>query len=157
MAAPLHVSRSRTYPVPVADAYAHTLALPLEQLFSTRFGPIPPIAGTTQEGEWGARHQVRTVRLADGGTMQERLVAVDPPHRFAYELTDVTGPMKPLATHIEGEWAFDAVGTGTRITWSWVIHPKGTVGRVAMPVFGRLWNGYARRALDRLEGLLLAA
>lgn len=155
MASPLHLSSTRTYPVVVEDAFRRTLAWPLEELFHRRFGPIPPIAGTEQDGPWGTVGQERTIRTGDGGSMRERLVEVDPPHRFAYEITGVTGPMKPLASRIEGSWAFAEVGTGCSITWSWTIHPASSASALVLPAFGRLWNGYARRALDHLEDLLL--
>ena len=156
MASPLHVSCSRTYPVPADRAYELTLAWPLEELFDKRFGPIPPITGTDQDGEWGTVDQVRTIRLSDGGTMQERLVKVEAPKEFGYVITDVTGPMKQLASRIEGTWAFAEVGTGCRITWSWTIHPKSSASALALPAFGKIWKGYARRALDHLEELLLS-
>lgn len=156
MAGPLRVAQSRTYPLPVADVFSATLTLPLERLFSKRFGPIPPIESTTQDGVWGTVGQVRTIHTTDGGTMREELVTVDPPHEFSYVLTEVTGPMKPLVDRVEGAWTFNTVGTGSSITWSWTVCPAGALGRAAMPVFARLWNGYARRALDRLEGHLLA-
>ena len=155
MAAPLRVSHARTYPTSVDEAFAKTLSWPLEELFVRRYGPLPPITGTVQDGVWGSVGQQRTIRTADGGTMQERLVTVDPPTLFAYEITDVTGPMKLIAGRVEGTWAFEPVGTGCRITWTWTIHPATKVGAVLLPVFGRLWTGYARRSLDHLESLLL--
>lgn len=157
MASPLRVSCSRTFPVPADRAYELTLPWPLEELFHRRYGPIPPIVGTDQDGVWGTVDQTRTIRLADGGTMQERLTELDAPRRFAYEITGVTGPMKPLASRIEGSWAFDPVGTGCRITWSWVVHPASSASALALPAFGRIWQGYARRALDHLDELLLSA
>ncbi len=155
VASPLRLSSSRTYPVERDRAFTRTLTWPLEELFCRRYGPIPPIAGTDQEGEWGAVGQERPIRTGDGGSMRERLVEVDPPHRFAYEITGVTGPMKPLASRIEGSWSFDEVGTGCRITWRWTIHPASGVSALALPAFGRFWNAYARRSLDHLEELLL--
>lgn len=159
MASPLHVSCARTYPVPLDRAYERTITWPLEELFHRRFGPIPPITGTepAQDGEWGTVGQRRTIRTSDGGSMVEQLVLVDAPNRFGYEITGLTGPMKPLASRIEGTWAFEAVGSGSRITWSWTIHPASSASALVLPVFGRLWKGYARRALDHLEGLLLSA
>ncbi len=155
MASPLHVSCSRTYPVPVDEAYERTITWPLEELFHARFGPIPPITGTDQDGLWGTVGQVRTIHLSDGGSMQERLVVVDPPNEFGYEITGITGPMKPLAARIEGTWAFEVVGSGSRITWSWTIHAKSSASALVLPAFGKIWKGYARRALDHLEELLL--
>ncbi|MCU1369627.1 MAG: hypothetical protein JWO77_821 [Ilumatobacteraceae bacterium] len=157
MASPHHVSATRTFPVPFDGAYQQTIEWPLEELFPKRFGPIPPIVRTDQDGTWGSVGQVRTIHLSDGGSMQERLVRADAPDAFGYEITGITGPMKPLASRIEGTWAFEPVGTGTRITWSWTIHAKSSASALILPVFGLIWKGYARRALDHLEGLLLSA
>lgn len=155
MAQPLRVSHSRTYPIPAADAFSLTLPLPLDQLFSKRYGPIPPIKRTTQDGVWGTVGQVRTVHTADGGSMREQLLTVESSRQFTYKLSDVSGPMKPLVARVDGAWTFAEVGTGCRVTWSWTVYPAGAAGKAAMPAFARLWKGYARGALDRLEGLLL--
>ena len=150
MASPLHVSCSRTYPVALDEAYERTITWPLDELFNKRFGPIPPITGTDQDGVWGTVGQVRTIHTSDGGSMQERLVVADSPKEFGYEITGLTGPMKPLVERIEGTWAFEAVGTGSRITWSWTIHPRSAASSLALPAFGQIWKGYARRALEEL-------
>jgi hypothetical protein len=63
--------------------------------------------------------------------------------------------MKTLVGSLDGTWSFDPVGTGTRVTWTWTVHPASAAAGLAMPVFARLWRGYARQALDDLEGLLL--
>lgn len=157
MARTRNVTRSRTYPVALADAFPVTLTTPLPELFNRRFGPIPPITATDQEGVWGTVGQVRKIHLADGGSVSERLTTVDEPDVFAYELTDLTGPLAVLVERVEGAWTFEAVGTGCRITWSWTIHPKSAAGALVLPVFARIWSGYARRTLDRLESILLAA
>ncbi|WP_408066036.1 hypothetical protein [[Mycobacterium] zoologicum] len=36
----------------------------------------------------------------------------------------------------------------------WTIHPRSPLATPVMPVFGRLWKGYARRALPQLADLL---
>jgi len=157
MRPPLHVSYSRAYPVSLDDAFSHTLVLPLDQLFCRRFGPLPPIASTTQDGVWSTAGQVRTIHTADGGSMREQLVEVDRPNSFSYELSEVTGPMKPLASRVEGRWTFEEVGTGARVTWSWTVHPASKLSGLILPIFGKLWTGYARRSFETLEQLLLEA
>jgi hypothetical protein len=157
MASPHPVARSRTYPVTLDDAFPVTLATPLPDLFNRRYGPIPPITAVDQEGPWATVGQKRTIHTADGGSVTEHLVTVDEPHAFTYELTDIRGPLRPLVARVDGAWTFEPVGTGCRITWSWTIHPQSGAGALVLPVFGRLWQGYARRALDHLEEILLAA
>ena len=156
MASPLKVAQAHTYPVSLERAFAFTLPAPLEDVFSRRYGPLPPVTKTTQEGDWGTVGQSRTVHTSDGGSMREQLLTVDAPTSFSYELTEVKGPMKLIAKTIDGSWTFAAVGSGTRITWAWTIHPASAASRLLFPVLGRLWRGYARRALDRLEALMLA-
>lgn len=157
MARPLTVARSRTYPVALDRAFAVTLVTPLSELFNRRYGPIPPITSTDQDGEWGTVGQVRTIHMSDGGSVSERLVTVDEPNVFTYELTEIAGPLGPLVASVDGSWAFEAVGTGCQITWSWTIHATSKAASLALPVFGRIWQGYARRGLDHLEEILLAA
>lgn len=153
---PVIVSSSRTVPVPFDDAFARVLPMPLPSIFHRRYGPLPPIRRVDQSGDWTTAGQTRTIVLADGGTMLETLVTVEAPHRFSYRLTDLTGPLKPLVVAVDGEWLFQAAGTGTEITWRWTLHPRSRVAAAVMPVLTRLWRGYARQALEELSGLLVA-
>lgn len=41
------------------------------------------------------------------------------------------------------------------VTRRWTIHPRSALSTPALPVFGWLWRGYARRALEELSGLLV--
>lgn len=137
-------------------AFERTLLLPLPKLFRYRYGPIPPIADVRdQTGDWRSAGQSRTIVLQGPGTMREELTEVDPPRRFRYRITELTGPNKALIDHVEGSWSFDPVGTGVRVTWAWDVHPKSGAAARALPVFGRLWSGYARRALEVLEAPLV--
>jgi Polyketide cyclase / dehydrase and lipid transport len=154
MADPVQLSSSHTVQLPVQDAFDRVLVAPLEQVFARRFGPIPAIRRTSQQGDWGTVGQQRTIDFTDPGSVRERLTVVERPHRFGYTLSDVVGPMKLLIAGVEGLWAFEPDGTGTRITWSWTVHPANSVGRLAMPLFGRVWQGYARRSLAQLETLI---
>jgi Polyketide cyclase / dehydrase and lipid transport len=157
MPTPVHLARSRTYPIPVEQAFAFTLPVPLDAVFSRRYGPLPPISGTLQDGQWSTPGQTRVVRTTDGGSMREELLSVDAPRSFTYVLTEVEGPLKPLAVSVDGAWEFEPVGSGCRITWSWTIHPRSAGAALVLPIIGRLWQGYARQSLDQLEALMLAA
>ncbi|MCU1399324.1 MAG: hypothetical protein JWN62_2433 [Acidimicrobiales bacterium] len=147
---------SRTFPVNVEDAYDAVLTTPLTDLFSRHYGVIARIkAVEDQEGEWGrAAGQTRTIRLADRGTMRETLTVIERPQRFGYTISDVTGAMKALIATADGTWRFEPAGTGARVTWRWDVTPTN-VGRLAMPLFSRLWLGYARQAMDRIEQILV--
>ncbi|MFT3874124.1 MAG: SRPBCC family protein [Nocardioides sp.] len=155
MSEPLRVSASRAVPVSIEEAFDRVLPAPLPTIFSRRYAALPPIAATVGPDPWGTVGQSRSIQLTDRSSMSEELVAVERPHRFAYRLTDLTGPFKPLASSVDGEWSFAEVGTGTRITWSWTIHPTSRAASYALPAVGRLWRGYARQALEEVEKLLL--
>jgi hypothetical protein len=87
--------------------------------------------------------------------MREELLEVDRSTSFAYRISGITGPMKPLVTSIDGAWTCEPAGTGVRITWAWTVQPAGRLGRLAMPVFRRMWQGFARQGFDNLEKLLV--
>ena len=86
--------------------------------------------------------------------MRELLTDVVRPSHFTYVLSDFRGPLAALVTSVEGRWSFSAEGSGVRVTWSWDLAPR-RVGRLAMPVLGWCWRGYAARALAELERHLL--
>jgi len=156
MASPLIVACSRTVPFPVDQAFAFTLAEPLPRLFRRWWGPMPPITGVDGPGTWGEVGQVRTIHTADGGSLREELRVVEPPNRFEYTLSVLTGGFRLLVGSVDGRWAFDPVGTGTRVTWEWTLHPSDGPAAVGLPVLGWCWKGYARRALDQLDDLMVA-
>ncbi|MGU3497567.1 SRPBCC family protein [Mycobacterium sp. C31M] len=156
MAQPLVVEQSRAIPVVQDELFARLVPMPLPDLFRRWYGPIPPIKDTRdQTGDWDAIGQSRTVLLTGGGSMHEELTSYDPPRSFGYTLSQVTGALAPLVDHVDGVWLFDPAGTGTTVTWRWTIYPRSGVTALALPIFGRLWKGYARRSLEQLSDTLL--
>lgn len=151
---PIRLSAGRVYPLPVTEAFDATMPTPLPAVFRRRFALIPPIASTTPDEPWGTVGQQRTIRTTDGTRMLETLTEVVRPERFAYRLEVTRGPLTRLVDHIDGRWAFTPDPGGTRITWSWTLHPLGRVGAVTMPLFALCWRGYARRALTELGSSL---
>ena len=152
----LELTRSRTYPVGVARAFDTILSLPLEQVFTRRYAALPPIREIRdQDGEWGSVGQTRTIVLADRSSMRETLTVVDRPTEFGYRIDQVHGPLRPLADSIDGRWCFEKAGTGVRITWGWTVRPASSAAALLMPALGRMWQGYARQALEDLEQILV--
>lgn len=130
--------------------------MPLPTLFHQWYGPIPPIkAVRDQTGEWAEAGQTRTIALAGGGSMRETLTDVDAPRSFGYLISGMTGPLSTLVDMVDGTWIFTPHGTGTRVTWRWAIHRKSALTAPALPVFGRIWRGYARQALESLSDYLV--
>lgn len=152
MARPVLLEQSQVVPVSVEDAFDGTLPIPLPELFRRRYGPIPPIKQVREQtGPWDTPGRTRRVVLSGGGSMREELTLVDPRRSFSYKLTGIKGPLAPLVSSVDGEWLFTGAGTGTRVTWRWWVHPRSPLARPLLPVFGRLWQGYARRALEQLS------
>lgn len=156
MLSPLHLESSRAVPVEVEAAFDRLLPHPVTDLMARRYALLPPIREVRdQAGAWGEVGQSRTIVLADGGTMRERLTEVARPGHFSYVLTDFTGAFKPLVSHVDGRWAFAPAGTGVRVTWSWTLHPTTASAARVLPVVGRMWRGYARQALERASDVLV--
>ncbi|OBH56023.1 SRPBCC family protein [Mycobacterium sp. E2479] len=157
MADSLVVDQSVITPVEVQDAFHRTMPIPLPTLFHRRYGPFPPISEVREQtGAWDAAGQTRVVHLAGGASMREELTSVDPPRSFGYRLSEITGPMALLVDHIIGEWIFVPAEGGTEITWRWDIRPRSALSGWTLPLLGRMWKGYARRALRDLSALLTA-
>ena len=156
MPSPLALRASRSIPVAVDAAYAAVLPMPLTRIFSRRYLALPSIKEVRdQDGEWARVGQTRTIVLADRGTMRETLTSVTPGESFGYEITPVTGPMKPLVARVQGLWSFAPVGDGVEVSWQWDVEPT-RAGALVMPAFGRMWQGYARQALEEVERALVA-
>jgi hypothetical protein len=156
MAQPLVIEQSRAIPAAREQLFRDMVPMPLPTLFHRWYGPIPPIkAVRDQTGDWDAVGKSRTVVLSGGGSMREELTSYDEPSSFGYTLSEVKGPMAPLVDHVDGLWSFEPVGTGTKVTWRWTIHPRSAFTAPMLPVFGRLWLGYARQSLEELSNQLV--
>jgi hypothetical protein len=152
----VRVAESRTVPVALEAAYAATATVPLPEVFRHRHLALPPVSQVDdQDGEWArVVGQTRTIRTSDGGSMHETLTVIDAPHRFAYRIDQISGPMGRLVRLLDGEWTFVAAGSGTTITWSWELTPTSALTRPIVGLVGLMWHGYARKALATLEGIL---
>lgn len=119
--------------------------------FYPKFGPIPAIVRVDdQTGAWDAVGQSRKLTLSDGGTVIERLKAVDAPRRFAYQLTDFTGFFGNLVAFAEAEWDFDASIQGTRIRWTYTFHAQPQRGWLVRLVVTLAWARYMNKVLPGL-------
>ena len=158
MIAAYDVSASALLPTTPDVAYDALVDAPLEDLLGDRTGPIPPVRMCEgQASAWGAVGQTRTVVLGDGGRILETLVVADrEAGDYRYRLSDVRGPMKALVRTVDGRFSFESQGSGTRVTWSWRIHPTHPVSRMLMPAFSVFWRKAAAKAFARLGSRLPA-
>ena len=120
---------SRTFPAGVKRAFDELLAYELTRLFDRRYAAIPAVkAVRDQDGPWGTPGQTRTIQLAGGGSMHERLREAIPSKRFAYHLDQITGPMKALVSSIDGAWEFEKGRHRRTHHLALDRHPRGRLG-----------------------------
>jgi hypothetical protein len=149
------VERSRLFAVDQSAAFDGLMGAQLPDLFSRGYAAFPPVREVVDEpAGWGSAGQSRVIRLADGGSLREKLTSVDRPQGFDYLLDDLHGRLRPFLHTIEGTWSVVAEGTGARVTWAWTMYPTSSPARLTLNVIGRMWSGYAERALGQLETIM---
>lgn len=149
------VEASRVVSVEPGVAFGRLMGVGLPDLFSRRFAAIPAVTDVVdQPDDWGVVGQERTIVLSDGGRLHETLTEVERPHGFAYRLDGIEGPLRHFVHTIDGSWTIEPHDGGSRIGWAWTFYPRTSPARLTTSVIGRMWTGYADRALAQLDAIL---
>ena len=136
-------------------AFDRLMSVRLTDVFNRRYAALPAVTDVTdQPDDWGLVGQTRTIVLADGGRLRETLTDVERPRSFAYRLDGIEGPLRHFVHTIDGVWTVTAQDGGSCIGWAWTFYPKASPARLTTSVIGRMWMGYADRALTELEAIL---
>ena len=80
------------------------------------FGPIPSIRSITLHAT-PAVGSTRELENSDGSRPQERITALEPPHRHAYTLSGLSAPFSWLVLAGHADWTFIAVAKNTVVEW----------------------------------------
>ena len=136
-------------------AFDRLMSVRLTDVFNRRYAALPAVTDVTdQPDDWGLVGQTRTIVLADGGRLRETLTDVERPCSFAYRLDGIEGPLRHFVHTIDGVWTVTPQDGGSCIGWAWTFYPKASPARLTTSVIGRMWMGYADRALTELEAIL---
>jgi len=156
---------STTASASLAQVWAVFVSIDLAQVFPKGSGPIPAVVGTSdQMGPWDVVGSARRVRLADGTSVREEILASEPcdgaaPRegraRFAYRVDGFTGPLSALTTAAFGEWTFvEAAPDRTEITWRYSFVPRSALMAPPLSLLIALfWRTYMRRGIENLRRL----
>ena len=142
------------------------VAAPIETVFDvfvpidlttimTGYGPLPAVTAVEdQVGCWDAAGQTRVIRLADGSSMHEALTRVERPSHFAYQIGELTSPLRYLTSGMRGAWWFSEAPESrsdeplTHVRWRYVYEMRSALTRpLGALIIGQPWRRYMKRAL----------
>jgi hypothetical protein len=118
-------------------------------------GPLPGVSGAEMQGGVapapGAR---RRIRMTDGSSLTEELLAFERPSRHRYRWADPRAPLGWLVRSGEGDWSFTPSPRGTRIRWSYRFElTHALAAPLAWPIVW-LFRSWMSRGLERVREAL---
>ncbi len=117
----------------------------------TGYGVLPGVRAAEYEartpGVVGSRIRVTNT---DGSSHVEEIEEWQPDRSLRLRMTEFSAPLSRLATEFVESWAFEPVGTATRVTRSFVLHPKSALARPALWLISLLLRRAVARHLRRM-------
>ncbi|MGQ0800180.1 MAG: SRPBCC family protein [Pseudomarimonas sp.] len=118
------------------------------------FGPIPSIRSMTLHAP-PAVGSTRELENSDGSRPQERITALEPPHRHAYTLSGLSAPFSWLVRAGHADWSFTAVAQGTAVEWRYRFELTSPLAwPLASPLLNLFMTAAMRRCLATMAMLL---
>ena len=109
------------------------------------YGPISAIKTVVLDAPL-AVGSTRQIHNADGTVLTERITALDPPVRHAYELSGFSAPFSWLVRLGEADWTLQATEGGTLVRWSYRF---SLTSPIVYPLSAPLLKIFMRRAMQR--------
>jgi len=143
---------------PIAEVFDFAVAPESQPLLLQAAAPIPGVAGIDMlDGavlETGAR---RRVRLSDGSTLREEVIALDRPRRHAYRWLDApASPLDWLVRAAVGDWTFSGDGDRTRVDWTYTFTLTSPLAWPLATAVAWLFGRWMQQSLDRIPEALAA-
>lgn len=150
---PVEVLVSQTIDAPVAGAFYVATSITPTDLIKKR-GILPGIvSGDGHDLPWDTVGQRRRHHLTDNSSVNEELITFEQNTRFAYKVSDFSGPFALLVREAIGEWRFEKLDADrTRIDWIYRFFPKSDLAKPVLWLIVKLaWPGYLGAALSRVK------
>lgn len=138
------VTREALVPGGIRDVFDFVAAEDVLPRILTGYGLVPGISHTSDiSGPWDQPGSRRIVHLLDGSHVREGVTHYDPPHYFAYRVSDPSFALKHLMIEAKGEFWFAQTGQRTQVRWTYTFRARNGFSKLPLRLFvGTQWKGY---------------
>lgn len=120
----------------------------------TGYAVLPGVEAAVYEvrtpGVVGSRIRVTNT---DGSSHVEEIVGWQPDHSLRLWMKEFSPPLSRLATQFEESWAFERVGTATRVTRTFELRPRSALARPVLWLISLLLRRAIARHLRQMRDL----
>ena len=93
------------------------------------------------------------VTNTDGSSHIEEIMEWQPNHRLRLQMKEFSPPLSRLATRFEESWAFVRIGSATRVTRTFELHPQSALTRPVLWLISLLLRRAIARHLRQMRDL----